>query len=243
MNRIAKFLKWLYSGAKQEDTAMEGTPPEPVKTEQKKVINTNKKYTMPTAPEISYSGLKNIYNALWETMEVRPEKLQAVLNQAAKVKANKEIYEAINYKIQKDYPSSKIPWYFIGLVHLMECTLSFSHHLHNGDPLKARTVHVPAGRPVKGQPPFSFLESAVDALTMQGLHREENWGVDNILFKLEAFNGYGYTMYRNMPSPYLWAGSNHYEKGKYIADGKFDKEAVSSQIGTALILKQLIETT
>jgi lysozyme family protein len=42
---------------------------------------------------------------------------------------------------------AKVPWYFIGIVHGLEASFHFSGHLHNGDPLSTRTVHVPAGRP------------------------------------------------------------------------------------------------
>src|SRR5215470_7949626 len=40
-----------------------------------------------------------------------------------------------------------IPWYFTGIVHAMEGSFNFDAHLHNGDPLEKKTVHVPAGRP------------------------------------------------------------------------------------------------
>jgi len=39
---------------------------------------------------------------------------------------------------------------------------SFKLHLHNGDPLTARTVNVPKGRPKTGQPPFAWGISAKD---------------------------------------------------------------------------------
>jgi hypothetical protein len=37
----------------------------------------------------------------------------------------------------------------------------------------------------------------------------------------------------------VWSFSNHYEKGKYVADGKYDPEAVSQQCGTAVIAQTL----
>lgn len=62
-----------------------------------------------------------------------------------------------------------IPWFFIAAIHNMEASQNFKAHLHNGDPLTARTVQVPAGRPKKGNPPFSWEDSAADALMMRGL--------------------------------------------------------------------------
>jgi lysozyme family protein len=58
------------------------------------------------------------------------------------------------------------------------------------------------------------------------------------LYLLERFNGKGY-INRNMPSPYLWSGTNQYVKGKYIADGVFSADAVSKQVGCATLMKYL----
>jgi lysozyme family protein len=42
---------------------------------------------------------------------------------------------------------------------------------------------------------------------------------------------------RGVPTPYLWSYSNLYENGKFVADGRFDPEAVSKQCGAAPMLK------
>ena len=44
-----------------------------------------------------------------------------------------------------------------------------------------------------------------------------------------------------MLSPYLWSGSNHYAKGKYVADGKWSSVAVSGQTGAIPVLKRMAE--
>lgn len=138
--------------------------------------------------------------------------------------------------------SGRIPWYFIACVHYLECSFSFKKHLHNGDPLTGYTVQVPAGRPKVGHPPpFTFNESAVDALKFMGFDKVRSWILPFILRKLEAYNGFGYFKYKKINSPYLWSFSNHYTKGKYVKDGKFDKEAVSQQTGSAVILKRMEE--
>ena len=61
-----------------------------------------------------------------------------------------------------------IPWWFVAVIHDLEASRNFNAHLHNGDPLTHRTVHVPKNRP-PGNPPFTFEESARDALTLDGL--------------------------------------------------------------------------
>ncbi|MBV8252584.1 MAG: hypothetical protein JO154_08250 [Chitinophaga sp.] len=138
--------------------------------------------------------------------------------------------------------NGRIPWYFIACVHYLECGFSFSKHLHNGDPLTGYTVQVPANRPQVGhKPPFTFEESAVDALKLMGFDKVSSWKLPFILRKLEAYNGFGYFKFHSMNSPYLWSYSNQYTKGKYVKDGKFDSEAVSAQCGSAVILKRMEE--
>ncbi|RFZ92279.1 hypothetical protein D0C36_12630 [Mucilaginibacter conchicola] len=137
------------------------------------------------------------------------------------------------------FNSSSVPWYFIACVHYMECSFSFKKHLHNGDPLTGYTVHVPAHRPKVGHPPpFTFEESAVDAIKFMKYDQVTNWSLPYILLKLEGYNGFGYNA-RGVKTPYLWSFSNHYVKGKYVSDGKFDADAVSSQMGAAVILKRM----
>ncbi len=84
-----------------------------------------------------------------------------------------------------------IPWFFIAAIHNMESSQNFKAHLHNGDPLTARTVQVPAGRPKKGNPPFSWEGSAADALTMRGLGAKTDWSLAGMLYQLEGYNGLG----------------------------------------------------
>jgi lysozyme family protein len=135
--------------------------------------------------------------------------------------------------------TTTVPWYVIAAIHYRESGLSYDHHLHNGDPLTGRTVHVPAGRPVKGEPPFTWEESAIDALKMSWLSDNKNWDIGDALALLERYNGLGYKK-KGLPSPYIWSWTDAYKKGKYVADGKFDPEAVDQQCGAALIIKSLM---
>ncbi|RDJ05085.1 hypothetical protein [Rhizobium grahamii] len=69
-----------------------------------------------------------------------------------------------------------------------------------------------------------------------------DWSLPNILFLWHRYNGVTneYSK-RGIPSPYLWSGSQLYKKGKYVADRKFDPEAVSKQVGAAVLLRTLLE--
>lgn len=132
-----------------------------------------------------------------------------------------------------------IAWPFVGVIHGMECGFNFYGHLHNGDPLGARTVHVPKGRPAPAEPPYTWLQSALDALRLKKLDQVTDWSVPHMLYLLEGYNGFGYRR-RGVPTPYLWSFSNIYESGKFVLDGKFDPNAVSKQCGAALMLKAVL---
>jgi lysozyme family protein len=132
-----------------------------------------------------------------------------------------------------------MPWPFVGVVHAMECGFNFSAHLHNGDPLTARTTHVPKGCPKSGSPPYTWFDSALDALKLRKLDQIADWSVAHMLYLLEGYNGFGYRRL-GVPTPYLWSFSNIYEKGKFVQDGKFDANTVSKQCGAALMLKALM---
>jgi len=173
------------------------------------------------------------YELLYESCLTRPNRKASVNALAKKIRANRKRYEKVGKAVG-------VPWYVVGIIHSLEASGNFTRHLHNGDPLSARTVHVPAGRPKTGKPPFTWEQSAIDALRGRGLGTWSDWSIPGTLYQLEAYNGFGYRDHHpNVPSPYLWSFSNHYTRGKYVADGRFSASAVSQQVGAALLLKQL----
>lgn len=181
------------------------------------------------------ASLGNEYETLFNTCVVRPERAGRVDELADRVLANKDRYRAVG-------ASLGIPWFFIGAVHNMESDCNFKCHLHNGDPLTARTVQVPAGRPRTGSPPFTWEESARDALTLRNLGANTDWSLAGTLFQLEGYNGWGYRLFHpHVLSPYLWSFSNLYASGKYVADGTWSDSAKSQQCGGAVILRRLAE--
>lgn len=58
--------------------------------------------------------------------------------------------------------------------------------------------------------------------------------------RLEAYNGFGYRRIGRV-SPCLWSFSNHYGRGKFVADGKLNACARSQQCGAAVMLKLLAD--
>ena len=176
---------------------------------------------------------KTEYEQLFKTCQIRPERLGAVDAIINRILPHRDRYQAIGASLH-------IPWYFIAVIHSLETGLRFDRHLHNGDPLTARTIHVPKGRPLAGHPPFTFEESAIDALKLEGLDTKPSWPFARMLFRLEQYNGFGYRV-RGINSPYLWSFSNQYTKGKFVADGKFSSTAVSAQCGGATLFKRMEE--
>lgn len=178
--------------------------------------------------------LRQQYQEMFDNCVVRPEYQQEVTNTAAKIAANQQRYQAAGDPLG-------VPWYVVGLIHSMEASLNFNCHLHNGDPLTARTVHVPAGRPAGGEPPFTWEFSATDALTYDGFDKITDWSLPSTLYNIEKYNGQGYRKLSTpIPSPYLWSYSTYYDTGKYGADGKYDPNLRSKQCGAAVLLRQLV---
>jgi len=178
------------------------------------------------------------YNRLWSSMQIRAEKLAAIDATVAVIMKGRARYGITS-------ETAGVPWHFIAVVHSLEASCNFKTHLHNGDPLTARTRNVPAGRPSKGRPPFTWEDSAVDALGIKGLSLKTDWTPAGTLYQLERYNGFGYRMrHPETLSPYLWSWSTHYgppesPAGKYVADGKWSSTAVSKQCGAAVLLKRM----
>jgi lysozyme family protein len=176
--------------------------------------------------------LKKEYEDLFGSCAINSAKQEAVNKVRDKIVANRLRYELVE-------TTTNVPWYVIAAIHSLEGSLNFKTHLHNGDPLTGKTFHVPKGRP-PGTPPFTWEASAADALEFDNMKSVKKWILAVILFKLEGFNGFGYrTRHPDVLTPYLWSFTNHYQKGKFVADGKFDPTAVSQQVGVAAILKAL----
>lgn len=127
-----------------------------------------------------------------------------------------------------------VPWVFTALVHLMECGCNFDRQIINGERWDMRTTLHP-----KGKGPWkSWEEAAVEAL--RRVKDVAQWDVPEILYQLERWNGLGY-YHRGVHSAYLWSHSNHGDNvGKFTADGHYDPDFKSAQIGAGVMLRHLI---
>ena len=172
------------------------------------------------------------YHRMWDRAQIAAGKLEGARKIARAIVANRARYAAVE-------AATGVPWFMIGPIHARESDMDFSTHLHNGDSLKARTHHVPAGRPTRGNPPFPWDASAIDALTMapHELQKVKAWSVERILYESEKYNGWGYLERGN--SPYLWSWTSEYHGGKYVRDGVYDANHWDEQAGCVALIKAL----
>jgi lysozyme family protein len=170
------------------------------------------------------------YAGMWDATEISEDAIDAAADTAARIIGARSRYQAVATTVG-------VPWWWIGCIHAREADGDFHCHLHNGDPLTHRTVHVPVGRPPIGNAPFAWEVSATDALIMRHLGPGD-WSVPSALGKAEAYNGLGYRA-KGIRSPYVWGGTNLQQPGKYVSDHVWDATAVDDQIGVAALMQCL----
>jgi lysozyme family protein len=172
----------------------------------------------------------------WNEMVISDNRKDEIIHVCKTILSNKDRYKKVETE-------TGVPYYVVASIHYRESTLSFNHHLHNGDSLLERTTHVPAGRPRTGEPPFTWEESATDALKDIEIDNKSHvWSITNMLYQLERYNGFAYRKY-GIFTPYLWAATNHYDKGKYVEDGVYDPNAIDHQLGCAPLIRYLTDKT
>ena len=174
---------------------------------------------------------QNLFNA--STLTPLPSRIREI-NYVCKVAlAHESIYRAVQL-------ATGIPWQAVACIHFRESGQDFTKHLHNGDPLTTRTTHVPAGRPLAGTPPFSWQDSAIDALAgVWKPIRYGKWSMPEILEFFERYNGLGYQKH-GINTPYVWDYTSAYTFGLFVADGSIDLTVQEARPGCAAILMQMI---
>lgn len=163
----------------------------------------------------------------WDQCKVLADKGPAFKRIADKLIDAKARYQVVEAK-------TKVPWWFIAVVHEREASQNWNSSLAQGDPWNKKSTHVPAGRgPFK-----SWEDAAYDALVNCPPYaaRNTDWSPGGALTMLEKYNGLGYYR-KGLPSPYVWAGTNQYVKGKYTSDGVYNANTVDTQLGVAGLLK------
>ena len=175
------------------------------------------------------------YRNLFSRMQIRPERQAVARAITERLLSNRSRYEAVATQLG-------CPTWLPAVIHELECGGNFSRHLHNGDPLSRRTVRVPAGRPASDNPPFTWHDSALDALRGHGVHLIRDWSIERALHFLEGYNGWRY--FGKINTPYLWSFSTLYRSGKVLVDhGPIVMSAVSQQCGAAVLIRTWFNLT
>jgi len=177
-------------------------------------------------------SLKDLNKKRWDAMRITEAQGPAFKAVADRLLFQRPRYEAVSKALKSQ--GYNIPWEFIAVTHQREASGDFTKYLGNGQALNKKTTIVP-----KGRGPFSSWEQgAIDALVYAPPYAAKNtdWSIGGTLAKLEEYNGLGYSA-KGVPSPYIWAGTDQYTKGKYVADHKYDPEHVDTQLGCAGLLK------
>lgn len=146
---------------------------------------------------------------------------------AKRLVAAKARYQAVEKK-------TGVPWPVIAAIHEREASQSFHTQLAQGDPLGQVSTHVP-----RGQGPYfgadAWERAAGRALIETGGNTWGDWSAGGWATYLEKYNGLGYAN-KGKPSPYVWAGTDQYTSGKYVADGVYSDSAVDTQPGCVALI-------
>lgn len=130
-----------------------------------------------------------------------------------------------------------VPAKLIAAIHYREASMRWDTYLHQGDPLGRKAVHHPSNIPIF----YKWEDAAVHALNMKkGL--KDSMGMDetttdkeSIATYAESYNGLGYD-YKGKASPYVYAGTDQYKGGRYVADGVYDARSVDQRVGVMALI-------
>lgn len=177
------------------------------------------------------------YLANWEKMVIRPSVIPAIDN------VIREMLDDYHWREYLEVEAAtRVPAQVTAIINDRESGGHLDTYLGNGQKLNRVTTIVPKGRgPFHG--PDAFVKGAIDAYKLEkmlGLSWYDGSGIPRLGYKVEGFNGFGYRN-RGLNSPYLYAGSQLYSRGKYVADGKFDPNYVDTQLGALVIFKRLVQ--
>jgi lysozyme family protein len=175
----------------------------------------------------TFSASKKGYRNLWNKASVTRTSAAA-----------KAAQHALKYRDRYEEAARGIGhpelWPLVAALHWRESTGDFRGILHNGERI------IGTGRKTrlepKGRGPFSsWQEAASNALRLKGWHRIKDWPLERWLYEAERYNGWGYIGKIN--SPYLWAGTDLQQRGKYVRDGVYDASYWDKQLGVVPVLK------
>lgn len=148
-----------------------------------------------------------------------------------------KVWEANKGRYERVAERTGIPAKLIAALHFRESSGNFNTYLHQGDPLGKPPVHWPTNIPTF----YNWEDAAVHALQMKsGIRKDlaltsDSGDLAAMATFAEYYNGLGYHN-RGRVSPYVFSGTNQYQKGKYVADGVYDPNTKDRQLGVVSML-------
>lgn len=153
-----------------------------------------------------------------------------------------EIYEANRDRYEAVSEQTNLPPELIAALHFRESSGNFGTYMHQGDPL---------GRPPRNHPTdiptfHEWEPSAEHALNDSYKKRiQDDLGITRDTTDLAAmaayaeyYNGLGYH-YAGRDNPYVYAGTDAYTGGKYVADGRYSSRVYDEQPGVLAMVQTL----
>lgn len=168
------------------------------------------------------------YKALLSTMRVlRPQQVDV---------AARKIQALVPTIYAPEQEATHVPAVLVGALDYREDDNNLRCGLGQGDPYNRISTHVP-----RNKGPFSS-KSEADIFYIRYDHLDDNsapWSWPYACWKGEAWNGFG-PRNHGIHTGYLWGGTNHYVKGKYVADGVWDPNYVDTQLGIIPVMMRLV---
>ncbi len=156
-------------------------------------------------------------------------------SQKAELENLKKVFKEHEDEYKKVEKLTGIPAELVCAIHYRESNNNFNTYLHNGDPLGKTTTHVPKGKYFE-----DWTSAAVDALTSHYKYKEFNKNsLDSWMDFAESYNGYGMKK-KGLASSYVYTGTTKYTGGRYVADGKFDRNSYDKRLGIYVMCHGLL---
>ena len=176
--------------------------------------------------------LKASYETMWASCTITPSRLKETSEVATRLVEQKAklAYIALS-------KLTSVPWFVIAVIHEREASQHWWANIANGEPFNRITKMVPRGR----GPFHSWQDAGVDALKNcpPFMAKNQDWSAGGTLMHLVQYNGLAYEFHHNEWSPYVWAATNHEQRGKYVTDGHYDPRVWDMQLGCAAMLKSM----
>lgn len=201
-------------------------------------------------------ALKAVNAHRWANMHVHAAQLAAFHATAVRLSAPdaKARYQGVTDRLvelgKTDPKIQPVPWWFIAIVSEREYggPPHWDRQLGQGDRLDHVSHNVPAGMgPYLSHPGDvtpghdAWTRCCVDVLINSAPRAAlwTDWSIGGVLTGWEEYNGLGYAS-RGIASPYVWSGTDQYDRGKFVADHVFDPRRVDVQEGCAPLLAVLM---